>query len=511
MNLYFSVITDELHDLTIKIDTDKQNEPPLKDIRFHTDGQIYSDDYLYFITPEQFTQSTNKSLPKNLVIAGGVLPNPDFSSEHNILYIDSCYSAHILFSRIQDIFTDYQDWHTRIQNAIILHIGIDKILNIVVEKLYNPIALFDTTASLVQWAGTFSEDFSGSIWDNALNNGYTMDYFPYEEWKDLTRKMSNSEMPFLTQSSNDPLHSILTCPLKNEGKLIGSLGMTSINAPFTDGQIRLIAFIKEMLEMALNNPTSLRHTAENNPYYVQCLLNGLSIEEKIITYYLKRRGWKINNSYCLLNFSYPTYSNSLDFISDPYIRRIEHKLPLGLLCSHEESIIVILNTTDYSVTASDFQDMMQELYDKFQIQCGISTEFYNFSDLKYYYIQSKSALLEGCRDNTQQAFYYYLDYFKSNLVHALDSVTSLKSMCHPRILQMWKNNDSSQLSLIHTLHKYLLNGRNITTTAAALHIHRNTLLYRLDKISDYLCIDFESLSYDLLFYLIMSCVIIENL
>ncbi|MCR4435874.1 MAG: helix-turn-helix domain-containing protein [Clostridiales bacterium] len=511
MNLYFSVIADELHDLTIRINTDIQNEPPLKDIRFLADGQIYSDDYLYFTTPEQLTQNTSESLPKNLVIAGGALPDPDFSSEHNILYIDYCYSAHILFSRIQDIFTDYQDWHTRIQNAIILHSGIDKVLNIAAEKLDNPIALFDTTASLVQWAGTFSEDISGSIWDNALHKGYTMDYFSYEEWKDLTQKMSNSDMPFLFHSSNDPMHSMLACPLKIGGKFIASLGMTSINAPFTDGQIRLIAFIKEMLEMALNNSTSLRHAAESTSYYVECLLNGLSVDEKIITYYLKRRGWKINDSYCLLNFSYPIKPNNHDTILQPYIGRIEHKFPLGLLCSHEESVIVILNTSDYSVTASDFQDMMQELYEKFQLQCGISAEFYNFLDLKYYYIQSKSALTEGRREKPQQAFYYYLDYYQSNLVHALDSVASLKSLCHPRILQMWKNNDSSQLSLIHTLYTYLLNGQNITTTAAALHIHRNTLLYRLDKISDYLYVDFENLSSDMLFYLLMSCIIIENL
>lgn len=510
MNLYFSLIADELKDLTVKINTYFQNEPPLKDIRFLAEGQVYHDDSLYFYDPEHLVQTAGDSMPKNLLITGGPV-DPDLFPDHNMIIIDSCCPAPLLFSRIQDIFADYDVWYNRMQNAIILHTGIAQVLNIAAEKLNNPIALFDTTASLVQWAGTFTEDISGSLWDNALHKGYTLDYFTYDEWKNLTQKMSYADVPFICQSGKDPLHSILVCPLTIGGKFVASLGMTSINAPFTDGQIRLVYIIKEMLEMALHNSNILRRTTEGNSYYVESLLNGLAIDEKIIAYYLNRRGWKINASFCLLNFSYPINSNNLDIITQPYIGRITQSFPLGVICSHEESVIVILNTSDYSVNESRFKDILQELYQSFQLQCGISTEFYDFTDLKYYYIQSKSALQEGRREKPQQAYYYYLDYYQSNLIHALDSVTSLKSLCHPRILQMWKSNDASQLSLIDTLYSYLLNGRNITTTAAALHIHRNTLLYRLNKIADFLAVDFENLSSELLFYLLLSCVIINNI
>lgn len=53
-----------------------------------------------------------------------------------------------------------------------------------------------------------------------------------------------------------------------------------------------------------------------------------------------------------------------------------------------------------------------------------------------------------------------------------------------------------------TLYHYLSNDRNVVSTAAALHVHRNTLLYRVKKIME--VIDTELDSSDERLYVLLS-------
>ena len=476
---------------------------------FFSSKQAFSNHFLYFATPEQLKNTPTNQCPKHLAVLNAPSLDEPLLATHNVLYLDSLESQLELFSCLQDIFTDFEDWHQQLQLAMIDHSGIDTILNIASKKLDNPVALFDITNSLIHWAGTFTADIKGSIWENAFQNGYTMDYFSYSEWKDLSQKMSSSNAPILSHPKGDDSHLILSCPLKNTDKFIGSLGMTSINAPFTDGQIKLVAVVKDILETAMTHSSSYFRDSDTVPFYVNSLLNGLSIDEKTIAFYLKRRGWKIDDSYCLLNFSYPLNDIPFESFIHPYLGRVKAFFSSEICCLFEDSLIVILNTTNYANTDFDLKGILQELYSKFQIQSGISSEFYHFPDLRYYFIQTKSALTEGNNLNPHQAFYCYLDYYQSNLFHKLDAITSIKSLCHPRILKIWANGESSQLLLLHTLSVFLLNGRNLTITANVLSIHRNTLLYRLDKISELLKLNLKDLEQTMLFYLLMSCMMIE--
>jgi len=65
--------------------------------------------------------------------------------------------------------------------------------------------------------------------------------------------------------------------------------------------------------------------------------------------------------------------------------------------------------------------------------------------------------------------------------------------------------------LVHCLYHYFLNGRNISATADAIHIHRNTLIYRLSKAEEVLNIDIKQTSPKQAFLFIISCLIVQGL
>ncbi|WKY45224.1 helix-turn-helix domain-containing protein [Eubacteriaceae bacterium ES2] len=508
MNLYLSIIADALKKKSFDISAVLYADTPITNIRLFNPGQTFSNSFLYFATADQLKKTPEKSCPKNLLVLGPPFPEGFFHLPHNILYLDSTKDEIELFTCLQDIFADFEAWQQEIQEAMISQMEISQLLEIISKKLDNPIALFDSSNSLVHWAGDFKYEYKGSIWEKAFQNGYTMDYFSYPEWQELTQKMSQTNAPFISKSKDNNHESILSCPLKSNGTFIGSLGMTSVNTTITDGQIKLVSIIKGLLEKAIIHSGSLLHGSDPVPFYVESLLTGMSVDEKTIAFYLKRKKWNCDDSFCLLNFSYPVDIVPTDYSIHPYIGRIKHFFSGGIYCPFENSFIVILNMSD-SAKQDNLKTILQQLFDKFMIRCGISSEFYYFPDLRYYYIQAKSALAEGIAQHPQQAYYYFQDYYQSNLFHQLNNSTCVQSLCHPRILKIHKDNDPNQVHLLKTLSAFLINGRNLTLTANALKIHRNTLLYRLDKLSELLEINLREVDQTMLFYLLMSCVLVE--
>lgn len=87
----------------------------------------------------------------------------------------------------------------------------------------------------------------------------------------------------------------------------------------------------------------------------------------------------------------------------------------------------------------------------------------------------------------------------------------LAGLLPPSCLSLWQSHMEQDLTLIHNLKCYLINGRNIAETARTLHLHRNTLIYRLRKIEDLLHISLDYLDENMLLYLLISCFICETL
>ncbi|HWR05700.1 helix-turn-helix domain-containing protein [Sporomusa sp.] len=86
----------------------------------------------------------------------------------------------------------------------------------------------------------------------------------------------------------------------------------------------------------------------------------------------------------------------------------------------------------------------------------------------------------------------------------------VKELCHPKILFMWRSGNPSQQELVRCLYTFMLHGKNITDTAKALFIHRNTLTYRLERLSELFETDFNQINSDTLFYLLVSCMLLVD-
>ena len=65
--------------------------------------------------------------------------------------------------------------------------------------------------------------------------------------------------------------------------------------------------------------------------------------------------------------------------------------------------------------------------------------------------------------------------------------------CMPTVVQLWKQERASKDDLFSTLKIYLENERSVSKTAAQMFTHRNTILYRIKKIQEFLSCDLDNI------------------
>lgn len=89
------------------------------------------------------------------------------------------------------------------------------------------------------------------------------------------------------------------------------------------------------------------------------------------------------------------------------------------------------------------------------------------------------------------------EIFHSFYRHAMDYIIEAKSLsdciqaCHPDVLELWKRRRTNDDYMFDTLKSYLNNERSLVNTAQALYVHRNTLVYRVKKLTEFLHYDLD--------------------
>jgi sugar diacid utilization regulator len=247
--------------------------------------------------------------------------------------------------------------------------------------------------------------------------------------------------------------------------------------------------------------------AENKLNFLDSLLEGAEISAEIVSRYLERTKWKLDSDFCFLSLTCPV-DLTKPFESISYVKQINAIFPLAQVSVYRNSIIMILRCADYNIRRDKERRQLEKLLAKNDMRCGVSMVFHNFMRLRYYYAQSSFAAA-CCESRPDTLLCYYETCQRDHVLRSLASVTDPRAFCHPEILALWESGIEEQQELVRCLYYYLLNGKNLAATAKALFIHRNTLIYRLEKLSSILGNDLKNLTSEQVFFYLFSCFIVR--
>lgn len=118
---------------------------------------------------------------------------------------------------------------------------------------------------------------------------------------------------------------------------------------------------------------------------------------------------------------------------------------------------------------------------------GVSNEFREVTDIRAHLAQARAAVRYGSTytkilDDTH--VYRYCEYTYMEMLDICNDHINLMNYVHPAIWGLWEHDQAHDSELVETLFAFMQNGCNTAKTAALLSLHKNTLLYRLNRIKD---------------------------
>jgi hypothetical protein len=466
-----------------------------------------SPDCLYVLSGQESCTDFDKNIPRH-VIAAGAIPGGLMEKIEvlDTLILIPSISTDVLLQVGYAIFASYETWRSTLLMAVIQHKPIDAFLEMAAEKLANPVVLSGNSTAVISKAGKFLS-VKGTIWEKINEPAFVpTDFYTNRERRKLSKYTSQKgEYPYVYHPSADPNHTYVMSLIWINGKLYGRISMIDINAPLTDGQLFIIREITQIFKLYFQNNDIYMQIMANKLNYLDALLEGSEISAELVSRYLIRSKWKLDDAFCFLTFTCPV-ELTIPIESVSYVRQLNEIFPQALVSVYQNFIIMITRCAEYNLRSGKERQWLEKLLKKNEMRCGVSMVFTDFMRLRCYYVQSSFAV-SYCESFPNTRICFYENCQRDHVLRSLASVTDLRTFCHPAILTLWESGEESKQELVRCLYLYLLNGGNIAATAKALFVHRTTLIYRLEKLSGILDTDLKSLDPERSFFYLLSCII----
>lgn len=115
---------------------------------------------------------------------------------------------------------------------------------------------------------------------------------------------------------------------------------------------------------------------------------------------------------------------------------------------------------------------------------GISETFPSKTDFQHLYKEASLALQYCMNERGRKRYFTYKDTKKALIVSTLAAHPEIREKAEETLIKILEYDEASKTGLLRTLTEYIRTNYNISQTARNLHIHRQSLIYRLKKIED---------------------------
>lgn len=193
-------------------------------------------------------------------------------------------------------------------------------------------------------------------------------------------------------------------------------------------------------------------------------------------------------------FIHPTRYMGAQYLNNFTNKNLKIKIPGTHTTYHKKGIVAIIPAKEEADSDSELLEFLKNLCQEDHVRIGISNCFNNIENFISYYDQAYTAFEFGQRIRTEELVYLYQDYQIFDLLSEVKNPDKLGRYCHPALTVLRLYDHKNRSELYKTLCVYIDKGCNIKYTSESLFIHRNSLVYRLNRIVELCQIDFTDVN-----------------
>jgi hypothetical protein len=377
--------------------------------------------------------------------------------------------------------------------------GVQTMVDRAYGALGNPIFVFDAGFNLV--AANWEEAKKTNTGMELIKNrGFSDREFKMVNERGMHKNVQKSEVPIMAYN-HELGYDQLLCAIDTQ-KDIGHIVVSAVNRPLNSVDGQLLHILKKCIDQQLKKDEFVRNVKGfNYEYILKDLLDGKISTGKPFLDRLNSVSSKfLGNMYCLVIET----ARSSCILNTYHIRSLfDSRFPNTKTLMYKGNIIVILSmsVSRFPPEGGILEDAA-EICENNDLYAGLSNCFQNIAQIAEYYKQALRAVELGVCAVNKPSLFIYEDYYLEHIKSIFIQKESPETFCHPKMKFLSDYDKKRNSELAYTLYMYLVHERNIATTAAAMHMHRNSLVYRIKRINTLIGDNFESSRERL--YLILS-------
>ena len=475
-----------------------------KNVRVYESSMEVNPNYLYIVKQTDFCQQVSRFHNMPIILFGSKDCDTDFIG----IQIGAEFSLWEIFQTVQDIFLYYETWNHNILNAIVSHKSIETIADLAAEVLDKPYFLFDIAFKKICQAGEIPETFENPDFTSVMEHGY----LPFEKKGGSKERIYSYEQcgrtlyPSIGTAEN--CTNILLNIYVNREFFAIFVSMDTMER-CSKGQISLMYHVRDLLEMAFTANMRESGLEETSDYYVKKLLDQEYVEERMIGRMLEPLNWKLKGYFQVYTLC-DQHGKLFNRVKQEFcLFRVKENLKNVIAMSYENYILVICKFSCEN-DETDFDEKLNRMLGEMVICCGKSQRFERFADLRIYYQQAIMTFKYGLASNTGKTIWDFQNEYFSCIANRLSANADLEVWVDPSVLKLHKYDFQNNTEYVKYLKTFLICGGNIKLAAQHLFFHRNTLIYRLEKIRQILGFDVIELQNDRKVQILFSCMILGN-
>ena len=364
------------------------------------------------------------------------------------------------------------------------------LINISYKYLGNPIVITDTNWKALCMAPDI--DINDNDWMLFRNQAtLTMEVVAANVEVHLADQLQNSEMCLYWKDKRLDYPRLLY-NVRVENIIVGTVSVLEYNRKFTAEDYVLLPIIANAISAELQKMRTISF-ARGVKYeeLLADMLDGKLTNVDIITNRLKNLNAFIKKYFYLLVFDLKNFdigNYSLPFVRD----HLEKMVADSKALIYKETIVLFKSYNKpeqiyETIGAADLNDFLNGR----SLRCGVSRCFTNITEMPAAFSQAAAAIEIANHFGMRSMICMYEKYAIYHIAGICDKSTDISKLLSPKLRELLEYDNEHNVSFTKTLECYFRHSRNITDTASELHLHRNSVVYHLNKIQELLGFSFS--------------------
>lgn len=290
--------------------------------------------------------------------------------------------------------------------------------------------------------------------------------------------------PYVIEDDVASYQSTLVSPLLINRKYAGAL-LCFFEADCEPPELRELLLLgnQVLTEMILKTPKYKYIRGYINESILLDLIEGNNEDNPELHDWILNSDLRDKENFCVFVAEKSNVSGLENQTGDALREDVYHLFPKSYALFYRTRLVVLAVDVEPSIK-SQMIEGLSGLARRYQVQVGISGRFNGIEHFRHHYLQAAGTLEVGRKRSPQALCYDFSDYkylyFLAG-VHGHEDV-DFQDYVHPAFGQLRSYDDKNQTELFKTLCTYAKNNGNYKAVFEGLHIHRNTLNYRMDRI-----------------------------